>query len=155
MVKFLLGASFSGSKLFRDQRLFLSECGTVRCFLGPEAYYKKWLNLPDNLSHVILEFINDVIDTNDGFNGLNYFGEFFSEYGYVKDTWSSQFCWISTKAQLCQSKNSQSQECQKMCIRVQVLVLFLEVTKTTDSWGKMSKTQTVRQWLRFSVARYV
>ena len=34
-------------------------------FLGPDVYYKKWVNLPDNLSHVILDFISDVTDRNE------------------------------------------------------------------------------------------
>ena len=65
MVRFLLGTSFSGWALITGRRLFLSECETVRCSLGTEAYYKKWLNLPDNLSHVILDFISDVTDRNE------------------------------------------------------------------------------------------
>ena len=65
MVRFLLGTSFSGWALITGRRLFLSECETVRCSLGTEAYYKKWLNLPDSSSHVILEFISNVIDINE------------------------------------------------------------------------------------------
>ena len=35
MVRFLLGASFSGWALITGQRLFLSESETVQCFWGP------------------------------------------------------------------------------------------------------------------------
>ena len=41
MVRFLVDASFSSWTLSIDRRLFLSECGTVRCFSGPEAYYQE------------------------------------------------------------------------------------------------------------------